>query len=75
MKNQGGNQYDMAFFQKKFVLNHLKSLKGWSLSLLNQINILIDFLFDFFFFPFFQEIIAMSEHVCYPHGHQSYFLG
>jgi hypothetical protein len=28
MKNQGGNQYGMAFFQKKIVLNHLKSLKG-----------------------------------------------
>jgi hypothetical protein len=28
IKNQGGNQYSMAFFQKKFVLNHLKSLKG-----------------------------------------------
>ncbi len=28
MKNQGGNQYGMAFFQKHFVLNHLKSLKG-----------------------------------------------
>jgi len=28
MKNQGGNQYGMAFFQKQFVLNHLKSLKG-----------------------------------------------
>jgi hypothetical protein len=27
-KNQGGNQYSMAFFQKKSVLNHLKSLKG-----------------------------------------------
>jgi hypothetical protein len=26
MKNQGGNQYDMAFFQKNSVLNHLKSL-------------------------------------------------
>jgi hypothetical protein len=28
MKNQGGNQYGMAFFQKQFVLNHLESLKG-----------------------------------------------
>jgi hypothetical protein len=28
MKNQGGNQYGMAFFQKNSVLNHLKSLKG-----------------------------------------------
>jgi hypothetical protein len=28
MKNQGENQYGMAFFQKKFVLNHLRSLKG-----------------------------------------------
>ncbi len=28
MKNQGGNQYGMAFFQIFFVLNHLKSLKG-----------------------------------------------
>jgi len=28
MKNQGGNQYGMAFFQKTHVLNHLKSLKG-----------------------------------------------
>jgi hypothetical protein len=28
MKNQGGNQYDIAFFQKSYVLNHLKSLKG-----------------------------------------------
>jgi len=27
MKNRG-NQYSMAFFQKKSVLNHLKSLKG-----------------------------------------------
>jgi hypothetical protein len=26
MKNQGENQYGMAFFQKEFVLNHLKSL-------------------------------------------------
>ncbi len=26
MKNQGGNQYNMAFFQKNSVLNHLKSL-------------------------------------------------
>jgi hypothetical protein len=28
MKNQGGNQYNMAFFQNNCVLNHLKSLKG-----------------------------------------------
>jgi hypothetical protein len=28
IKNQRGNQYGMAFFQKKSVLNHLKSLKG-----------------------------------------------
>ncbi len=28
MKNQGRNQYGMTFFQKQFVLNHLKSLKG-----------------------------------------------
>jgi hypothetical protein len=28
MKNQGGSQYGMAFFQKNCVLNHLKSLKG-----------------------------------------------
>jgi hypothetical protein len=28
MKNQGGNQYGMAFFQKKSILNHLKSLNG-----------------------------------------------
>jgi hypothetical protein len=28
MKNQGRNQYGMAFFQKHYVLNHLKSLKG-----------------------------------------------
>jgi hypothetical protein len=28
MKNQRGNQYGMAFFQKQFVLNHLKRLKG-----------------------------------------------
>ncbi|KAH9569624.1 hypothetical protein CY35_02G000100 [Sphagnum magellanicum] len=27
MKNQRGNQYGMAFFQKNSVLNHLKSLK------------------------------------------------
>jgi hypothetical protein len=25
MKNQGRNQYNMAFFQKNYVLNHLKS--------------------------------------------------
>jgi hypothetical protein len=52
MKNQGGNQYGMAFFQKNSILNHLKSLKGWSLSSLNQINILIDFLFEMLFFSF-----------------------
>ncbi len=28
MTNQGGNQYSMAFSQKHYVLNHLKSLKG-----------------------------------------------
>jgi hypothetical protein len=28
VKNQGGNQYGMAFFQNNYVLNHLKSLKG-----------------------------------------------
>jgi len=28
MKNQGKNQYGMAFFQKNNVLNHLRSLKG-----------------------------------------------
>ncbi len=49
MKTQKENQYGMTFFQKKILLNHLKSLKGWSLSLLNQINILIDFLFEMFF--------------------------
>ncbi len=27
MKNQGGDQYVMTFFQKNYVLNHLKSLK------------------------------------------------
>jgi hypothetical protein len=30
VKNQGGNQCGMSFFQKNYVLNHLKSLKGWS---------------------------------------------
>ncbi len=28
MKNQGENQYGMTFFQRNYVLNHLKSLKG-----------------------------------------------
>jgi hypothetical protein len=28
MKIQGRNQYGMTFFQKNYVLNHLKSLKG-----------------------------------------------
>jgi hypothetical protein len=28
MKNQGGSQYNMTFFQKNYVLNHLKSLRG-----------------------------------------------
>jgi hypothetical protein len=28
MKNQIRNQYGMNFFQKNYVLNHLKSLKG-----------------------------------------------
>jgi hypothetical protein len=27
------------------------------------------------FSPFSQEIIAMNELVCFPHGHQSYLLG
>jgi hypothetical protein len=45
MKNQGANQYGMAFSQKNSILNHLKSL--------NQINILIDFLFEMLFFYFF----------------------
>jgi hypothetical protein len=55
MKNQGRNQYGMAFFPKKIVLNHLKSLKGWSSALLNQIDILIDFLFEMLFFSFFPK--------------------
>ncbi len=28
IKNQRGNQYGMAFFQKTYVLNHLRSVKG-----------------------------------------------
>jgi hypothetical protein len=36
-------------------LNHLKSLKGWSLSLLNQINILINFMFEMLFFLLFPK--------------------
>jgi hypothetical protein len=28
MKNQVKNQYGMAFFQKTFILNYLRSLKG-----------------------------------------------
>jgi hypothetical protein len=75
MKNQWGNQYGMAFFQKHYVLNHLKSLKGWWWSQLNQIDILITILFKMSFFPFVQKITTMIEHVCFPHGHQSYFLG
>ncbi len=54
MKNRG-NQYGMAFFQKQFVLNHLKSLKGWSSTSLNQIDVLIDFLFEMLFFFLFSK--------------------
>jgi len=28
MKNQGRNQYGMTYFQKTYILNYLKSLKG-----------------------------------------------
>ncbi len=52
MKNQIRNQYGMNFFQKNYVLNHLKSLKGWWWWSLNQIYILITILFRMlFFFP------------------------
>jgi hypothetical protein len=57
MKNQGGSQYNMTFFQKNYVLNHLKSLRGWWSSSLNQIDILIIFLFKMllFFFLFSEK--------------------
>ncbi len=46
-----------GIFPKKNVLNHLKSLKGWWSSSLNQIDILITILFRmlFFFFSFFPK--------------------
>jgi hypothetical protein len=55
MKNQGGDQYVMTFFQKNYVLNHLKSLKRWWLSSLNQIDILITILFRMLFLSFFSK--------------------